>query len=129
MQPANQKFIYLFFVSMAILLGATFRSATISILNMIEQPDLLVGGMLSLSALIGAASAVIGFFVALRNAQAVSFTDQTIIELAKVTWPDREETVNSSMVVIIATLIMASSLAFFDLFWARITNLFLFTEG
>ena len=126
---SNQRFIYLTFIVGAILIGLTLRSATVSVLSGLGSPDTMVADLLPMSVLIGAAGAVLSFFIALRNAQAVSFTEQVIVELAKVTWPDREETINSSMVVIVATLFMAGSLAFFDYIWAQVTGLFLFTDG
>ena len=57
----------------------------------------------------------------------MNYTDEVIGELVKVTWPSREETTNNSMVVIVASLIFAGSLALFDYVWAQITEIFLFS--
>ena len=42
-------------------------------------------------------------------------------ELSKVTWPKWDETRNSTIVVIITTIIIASILGLFDFVWAKFT--------
>jgi len=44
-------------------------------------------------------------------------------ELAKVTWPSRQETWYSTVVVIVASVIMASYLGAFDALWSAFTDL------
>ena len=69
------------------------------------------------------------FFGLLKWRTAVDYTNECVIELVKVTWPDREETTNSSMVVIVASLIFAGSLALFDYVWSQVTEIFLFSAS
>ena len=54
---------------------------------------------------------------------------ETESELRKVTWPEREDTLRSSLIVIGCTFVIAGSLAFYDFVWGRLTGIFLFTEG
>jgi len=125
---SNQKFIYLAFVLGALSLAVTMKSASVAVMATLGQPDNLVAGLLPISTLIAGGVAVGSFFAVLRNQQAVGFTDLVISELVKVKWPDREETLGSSWVVIAATAFLALSLALFDFFWAKVTGVFLFTE-
>jgi preprotein translocase SecE subunit len=53
----------------------------------------------------------------------MTLSDEVIIELRKVSWPTREETYYSTLVVIITVLIMAAILGLFDAIWLKVTNL------
>ena len=64
-----------------------------------------------------------------RHAKVYSFTDESVTELRKVTWPTKEESIRSTTVCIITTLFIAATLAFYDYVWGRVTKVFLFTEG
>ena len=87
----------------------------------------MLGGLLPLSKVIGAASAVLTVFALLKNVRAVQYTNEVIGELVKVTWPTREETTNNSIVVVLVTIIFSGSLAIYDYVWAQVTEKFLFS--
>lgn len=125
----NQRFIVLAFVICSIMVGLVLRSASVAVMLGLGRADTLLGGAVPLSALIALAGGVVCFFILLKNTVAVRFSDEAIGELAKVTWPSREETINSSLVVVATSVIFSSSLALFDFVWARATNFFLFTAG
>ena len=124
-----QRFVYLTFLAFAAIIGATFRSATIALLAGMGQPDTMIAGVLPLSTLVGILVGVGAFFGGLRSRQAVVFTDEIWVELFKTKWPDREETQNSTLIVVVATLVLAGSLALFDFSWATITEHFLYSGG
>jgi len=124
-----QRFIYLTFLIGAAILGLTFRSATIAGLALAGSPDTMLAGTIPLSTLVGIAIGVLSFFIVLRNREAVVFTDDVWVELFKVKWPDREETQNSTLIVVVSTVILAGSLAFFDWGWGAVTERFLYTAG
>ncbi len=124
---SNQRFIVLAFLAGAACMGITLVSAASAILAMLGIPDLDVAGLMPRSTMVGITSGVLTFFLLMRNTRAVTFTSETITELAKVTWPDREETVRSTTVVVVATGFIAFSLAVFDFVWKRVANLFLYT--
>ena len=122
-----QRYIYLTFLAGAITIALTVRSASVATLAALGRPDNMVGGMVPISVVIAGGVGLMAFFTALRNRDAVIFTNEVIVELVKVKWPDREETVNSTLIVLVATFILAGALAFFDWGWARITNTFLYS--
>ena len=49
-------------------------------------------------------------------------------EFRKVTWPTKEETVRSTTVVVLFTIIVAGALAGYDWIWGEVTSRVLFTE-
>jgi preprotein translocase SecE subunit len=122
-----QRFIYLVFLSTGAVAGLTVKSASVAAFALLGRPDSLMGGLVPLSTGISLLVGGAIFVALLRNTEAVIFTDESITELAKVVWPGRDETTNSTMVVIVSTLILAGSLAFFDFVWARVTETFLYT--
>ena len=123
---SNARYIYLTFMLGGLCVGLATRSAVIQILLSLGAADTVVAGILPLSSGISLLSGVVAFFVLLKLPMAVQYTDEVISELVKVTWPDREETTNSSIVVIVATLIFSGSLASFDFLWANVTDFFIF---
>ena len=62
-------------------------------------------------------------FITWRNQRAFGWAMEVATELKKVTWPTRDETRASTIVVIVLTIIMAVFLGLFDLFWSYITDL------
>jgi len=58
-----------------------------------------------------------------RNPTVQTLSGEVAAELAKVTWPSREETTNSTVVVIIASIIAASIVGVFDAIWSALTDL------
>lgn len=125
----NRKYILMSFLGAATLLGMSVRGLGGPLLARLEVGDPLVLGLLNATTLAGIAIGVVCFFVLNRHPLVYSFTDETVGELRKVTWPDREDTLRSSLIVIGCTLVIAGSLAFYDFVWGRLTGLFLFTEG
>jgi preprotein translocase SecE subunit len=123
----NTRYITLSFIAFAVVFGLVARSASVDVLLWVGKADTMVAGMMPMSDVIGLSTGVLSFFGALKWRKAVTYTDEVIAELVKVTWPDREETTNNSMVVIVASLIFAGSLAIFDYVWAQITEIFLFS--
>jgi preprotein translocase subunit SecE len=78
--------------------------------------DLLVGGGAVLIA-------GIATYVAWKNEQVFALANEVTSELRKVTWPDRKETVSSTIVVIVTTIVSSLLLGFFDAVWAWATRM------
>ena len=122
-----QKFILLFFVAASALIGLTLRSATEAMLTLVQYSNYLLLDLVPLSTLIGLVGCVLSFFILMRNTIAVGFTNEVIEELGEVTWPDRDETTRSTIIVVASSIFFASFLAFSDFIWAKVTDIFLFT--
>ncbi len=123
----NQRYITLTFLCAAAIIGITIRSAAVEGIAIAGWADPLLLNLIQLSVIIAIASGVIAFIFMLRNEQAVSFVDEVCVEMRKIYWPDREETINSTTVVIVSCFIITASLAAFDFIWAKVTGVFLFS--
>lgn len=73
-----------------------------------------------------AASVIFGIVVAIilyRTPSVYTLSQEVADELSKVTWPTRQETTNSTVVVIVTSIIAAVFLGFFDAIWSTVTDL------
>jgi len=71
-------------------------------------------------------SAVAGALIALRywrKPEARQYADEVAEELSKVTWPNRDEVTNSTIVVVVTTLFATVFFAVMDRVWGYVTNL------
>jgi preprotein translocase subunit SecE len=68
------------------------------------------------------AIAGIATLVAWRNEQVFTLASEVAGELRKVSWPTRKETMSSTVVVIITTIISAAFLGVFDTVWSAVTR-------
>jgi preprotein translocase subunit SecE len=62
-------------------------------------------------------------YIAWKNEELFTLASEVTSELRKVTWPDRRETLNSTIVVIATTIIASLLLGFFDAVWAWATRM------
>lgn len=125
----QQRYVVLSFVIAAILTGMAVQSALVSGFSQFNVSDDRLFGLVSTSSLIALVSGAGAFVAMIRNPEWVKFTDEVIIELAKVTWPTRDETVRATTTVIFTTIFVAALLGFYDLIWKNVADVFLFTEG
>ena len=125
----TQKFIIMSFLSAAILVGFAVRGLAVPLLALFEIGDPQMLGVVNATGLVGLLSGVATFLFLNRHPVVYSFTSESIVELSKVVWPGKDDTIHSTLVVIACTLVIAFSLAVYDFVWARITSVFLFSEG
>ena len=125
----NQKYIIMAFLSAGVLLGFSVRGLAIPLLARMEVNDPMLLGLINGTSLAGLVAGVLTFLVLNRHPLVVRFTNECVSELRRVTWPDREETIRSTTVVIGTTLFVALMLAFYDYAWGAITRALLFQEG
>ena len=124
----NQRYILLGFFSVATFIGFAVRGLAVPLLARMEVVDPQLGPLTG-TGILGIAVGVITFLAMNRHPIVYGFSDESVTELRKVVWPDKEETVRSSTVVVVTTLFIALTLAMYDFVWARVTSTFLFSEG
>jgi preprotein translocase SecE subunit len=124
----NQRYILLGFLSVAAFLGFAAQGLVVPMLARLDIVDPRIG-FVSGTAALGILVGVVTFLGMNRHPLVHSFSDESVTELRKVVWPDKEETVRSATVVVITTLFIALTLAMYDFVWARVTSTFLFSEG
>ena len=77
---------------------------------------------LSLTTLIAYALAAAAAVFALKHPPTYQLANEVVDELAKVTWPSREETGNATVVVIMTVVICSVYLGVFDFLWLWLTD-------
>jgi preprotein translocase SecE subunit len=80
------------------------------------QPDPMVTG---------AASAILGMvvaFYAYTNPTSRKLADEVVAELGQVSWPSRDETYVSTVVVVLTSVVAAVYTGLFDALWSAVTD-------
>lgn len=77
---------------------------------------------------IGAAAAVVLGVYLWRHPKVNGLVMEIVVELSKVSWPNRKELSASTVVVIVLSIIAAIILGLFDFFWAWVTDLIYHTH-
>jgi preprotein translocase subunit SecE len=121
--------VILAFVVAAFLVIIVMGSAVGSAFTRFGYPDYRLLGLMSTSSLISVLVGLTTFVALIRNQKVMVFTDEVVGELARVTWPTRDETVRASVTVIFTTIFSASLLAAYDFLWKNIADYFLFSGG
>jgi preprotein translocase subunit SecE len=80
------------------------------------KPNSMIVGLAAVVA------ATIVTYVCWRNEDLFELANETTSELSKVSWPSRQETFNSTVVVIITTILASLILGVFDISWSYITR-------
>jgi len=83
------------------------------------------GAGLDAAGLIAVAVAAAIAVVLWKRKEVYDFCFETIDETRKVVWPNKKETRDNTIVVIITSVIMSLILGFFDLIWAKLSNFIL----
>jgi len=116
------------FLAIAWLLSVSVQGLIVPILARLELVDYRLFGI-NVSTLGTLILGALLFFMLSTHSKAVEFTDDVIYELKKVTWPDKDDTVSNTVVVIGVTLFIAAALGIYDYVWAEVTQLVLFTKS
>jgi preprotein translocase SecE subunit len=107
---------YVFVVAGLFFLWFLDKVATLVWSNFAEPPATTIT---AISAVIGLGGAVALY----KNERVHSLVTDVVTELAKVTWPTRQETYVSTIVVIVTSLIAAAVVGAFDFVWSFFTDL------
>lgn len=125
----RSRYVLLTFIAAGILAGWLVQAMAVSLLAQLEYPDTRLLGVLAVSSVSGLVAGAATFFALLSNQDAKRFTDEVVGELARVTWPTRDETLRATTTVVITTLLVAMLLGVYDLIWKNLADLVLFNEG
>lgn len=124
----NSKFNIATFLSISFLLSVSSQGILESFLLRSEDlSDPIIFGPFKVSLLIAIGIFAGCFFIMSRTKSIVEFTDQSWTELRTVTWPEREETIRSTVVVIGVTLFIAFMLGLYDFVWTKVASETLFS--
>lgn len=124
----NTKTIAFVLLGLTWLMAVALRGLAIPVMARFEVGDPMIGFM-SASALAAVVLGVGTYIALMRNTRVVQFSDEVVEELNKVTWPEKDETVSSTVVVVGVTLFIAAALGLYDYVWAEVTQIVLYTAG
>jgi len=113
----DKKWTHVLFAVAAIVLAWILSKAGEWVWGYFGKPN----GMLVGTGAILVAGAVA--WVCWRNEELFTLANEATSELAKVSWPSRQETFNSTIIVIITTIISSIILGVFDGIWSWFTRL------
>jgi preprotein translocase subunit SecE len=125
----NQKHIVLTLLAIAFLVSVSLRGLLIPVLARLEVGDPLLFNSINATTVAAIILGILLFVLLNRHRKIVAFTDELVTELRRVFWPDKEETIRSTTVVIGVTLFIAFMLGSYDYVWAEVTQLLLFTKS
>jgi len=125
----HQRYVLLVFVACAILIGISMQAASSSLFEQFAWADTRFFGLVNLTTLIAVATGGVAFVGLIRNVPAVTYADEVMDELLKVTWPTREETIRAATTVVLTTFMIALLVGVYDFVWKKMADLFLFTAA
>jgi len=111
------RWVQLGFVAIALLFVWLFDHIIAAIWYSFADPN---------EALVTAAAVVVGLLAAMamyRHKPSHELAYEVADELSRVTWPTRKETSNSTVIVVVTSVITAAILFLFDTVWSAVTDL------
>lgn len=129
--PSRQRYVVAGIVGLAVILGLALAHGLQWIWTEFGLTDPFVFGVrdLPLTTVLGYGIAVAAGAFVLKNGTTHALAVEIVDELARVTWPSREETGNATVVVIVTVLVCSVYLGVFDAFWMWVTNMILGIRG
>lgn len=120
---ANQQYVISFLLLSGVIVWQTLARILSGVMLAVEGPDpAVLGNNLPLTSVVALFVAVGAGIYTYRHEAAKAFLNDVVTELWKVAWPDRKETQNSTVVVIITTIVVSLILGIFDLVWGKLTG-------
>ena len=123
------RYVVLVHALVAILLGVALRAGISSALVEFALADNRIGGLVNVSTAVAAGIALLEFLYVMRSATILTFTDEVIAEIMRVTWPSRDEAVRAASTVIMTAGLMAVVISLYDLLWKQLADLILFNQS
>ena len=123
----NRKYNIATFFALSFVIAVCFQGISENmLLQSDDYGDPLIFGLIHLTVLLSIAVFGISFSILSKTVAVVQFTDEAWTELRTVTWPEKDETVRSTVVVIGVTLFIAFMLATYDFVWTKVASETLF---
>lgn len=111
---------------LTLVVSTVFIDGTLWAFTTFDIPNSKILGTIDVSAVVGGglgvgASAGLWFFQRVH-----AFCMEVVAETRKVVWPAPGEVRDSTVVVVVTSVLLALILGFFDLIWAKLSNLLLY---
>ena len=112
----------------ALVLWLTLDAALTSAFAQFSIADKVWFDLVRSSLLLSGMGSLIGFIAVIRNEEALRFADDMVRELARVTWPSKDETTHSTTIVVLTAIFVAALLGAYDFVWKNVADIFLFSS-
>ncbi|HUU02774.1 MAG TPA: preprotein translocase subunit SecE [Myxococcota bacterium] len=122
---SNRRWVAMFFMGFGFLfwiLVTKFIATVMEWIGIEEFDYQVIGERFTLTTLVGLAIAAVVTLVGYRHPRLSVLSNEVVVEMKKVTWPNSQETRGATVVVIITVFIMAVILGVFDLFWSNLMD-------
>lgn len=121
---SNRRILGFSFVAASVAVFVVFRQFTAWFIDVVRLTNWAAGPLTlaDIAALVIVVGTAIGLW---RYPKVHQFLVEVVEEISKVVWPSRQETRDSTIVVIVFVFVIAAILGGFDLAWAKLTNLIL----
>jgi preprotein translocase SecE subunit len=122
---SNRRWVGVAFMVFGVLfwiLTTKFIATIMEWVGVSEYDFQLIGERFTLTTLLGFLIAGVATLYCYRHPRLSTLSNEVVVELKKVTWPNAQETRSATVVVIITVFIMATFLGVFDLFWSNLMD-------
>ena len=123
----HPRYVVLIFAVGGLVAALSTKSASVSLFEQYGIADMRILSVIETSSLIAIALGLLVFVTLLRVRQAVSYVDEVVDEVSKVTWPTREETLKAATTVIGTTVFVAVLIGMYDFLWKALADRFLYS--
>jgi len=122
---SNQRVLLFCWLALSVILWKVYADGMGWVFGQAGIANPKLAGGIEATAFGAVALSAITAVVLWKRAEIYDFCIETIDETRKVVWPNRKETRDNTVVVVITSVIMSLILGFFDLIWAKLTNFIL----
>ncbi len=118
MDSENKKIVRVSFAIFCLLVGYVLERSFAYIANTAGFRNIELLNIFPMSVVLAVVVAVAVYIWLLTHKRFFGFNTEVVAELKKVVWPGKNETVMSTLMVLVLVLITATLLWVFDLFWS-----------
>lgn len=111
-----ERWVQFGFIAFAFLIFFVVDKIAFEVWRRFAQPDPIM------TSAIAAIFGILGAFYAFRHPTSRKLADEVVSELAQVTWPSRDETYVSTVVVVVTSVVAAVYTGVFDALWSALTD-------
>lgn len=111
-----ERWVQFGFIALAFVIFFGVDKLAFEIWRRFAQPDPIITG--AIAAIVG----ILAAFYAYRHPTSRKLADEVVSELAQVTWPSRDETYVSTVVVVVTSVVAAAYTGVFDALWSALTD-------
>lgn len=122
---SNRRVLLFCWLALAVMLAKVFADTLLWGFGTAGIANPKFAGSIDATVLIGSLLAIVTSVVLWKRKEVYDFCFETIDETRKVVWPNKKETRDNTVIVVITSVIMSLILGFFDLIWAKLSNFIL----